>query len=96
MLLTGLGGILLLGWCIASSNRYFAATRKAEGLDPAPSLNEIFSGLADEHLSALTRHQAEPKVETLRRRAWLAVAVWVGYMVLGYRVWAAIAGWLSW
>ena len=94
--LTGLGAFILVGWAGYCSNRYFQARRISQGLDPRPGLDELLSGVVDEHLAASMRREREATLESLRRRVWLSFALLLGYMLFGIRFWAMVVGWLHW
>ena len=88
------GWVALLGWCGRCFFGYFFAVRKALGRDPFPSLTEMFDTYFAELWPAFYKHQTDPAMEGMRRRMWIAFALWIGNGILGLRVWAAILGWI--
>ena len=81
------------GWC---SWRYFSALRKSMGFDPdAPGPADAFGEQENEVRSVAYKQHDDPGLESLRRRAMLAIALWFGYMILGYSFWAALVGGVS-
>jgi hypothetical protein len=95
MALWAAGSTAFFIWYARCSLRYFIAFRKSLGRDPEPSLAEVFDTYFAELWPAQFKRQADPEMESMRRRMWLAFALWIGHVILSYRVWAAVAGWMS-
>lgn len=74
--------------------RFHVATRRSLGRDQGPG-SEVSRTFGGAMWSEYFKRQTDPQRETLRRRAWLCVFFLYVYAVLGYRVWAAVVGWLS-
>jgi hypothetical protein len=73
-------GLLLFVVFGRDSWRYWAATRKAQGKPFAASLMEVFTGKTGDHM---LEQQADPAMESMRRRIWLEFGCWGIYVFFG-------------
>ena len=77
------------GWC---SLRYWVACRKSLDRDLVPGVSELLDSYFVEGLQRQFGRQADPILESLRRRMWLSIALLVGYVILSRAVWKALLG----
>lgn len=77
--------LIWFGWCTI---RY----RSARGRPMVVSPMEMFGDDLAEKMSATFRRQTEPRLESLRRRVWVAFGLCFAYMVFGASFWSALVG----
>ena len=90
-----LGSIPFLAWSGWASWRYYTLTRKKLGLDEVTHPLEVFTGLWGRLWPYYTSQQADTHMESLRRRVWWSIALFVVYALLGASVWVAVVRALS-
>jgi hypothetical protein len=93
--LWALGFVPLFIWDGRRSWRYWVATRKSLDKDTVTSPIELLTTLPEENVEAYLKRQADPAMESLRRKVWLALALWCLYGVLGHGFWAIVVDWLK-
>jgi hypothetical protein len=93
--LWGLGAVALLIWFLWNSQRYWTAKTRAEQVSSVASGSELPSEPGEKAAWWMVRRQVDPALESMRRRVWLAFAVWVLYALLGDAFWRALVHWLS-
>ena len=95
LVLWALGFVPLFIWGGRCSWQYWVATRKSLGKDTVASPLEMLTTLPEENAAAYLHRQADPAMESLRRRVWLALALWCLYGVFGHAFWAIVVDWLK-
>jgi hypothetical protein len=88
MALWTLGAVPFLVWFLWCTVRY----RSARGRPMVVSPSEMFGDDLAEEMSANLRRQHEPRLESLRRRVWVALGLWFAYIVFGASFWSALVG----
>jgi hypothetical protein len=95
LVLWALGFVPFFIWGGSWSWRYWAATRKSLGRDVVASPLEFWTTLPDENAAAYLHRQANPAMESLRRKVWLALALGCLYGVFGLAFWSMVVDWLK-
>lgn len=88
--LWALGAGALLVWFLWNSQRLWTARRRIPEGSAASQ-----SARLDESVWSMVRRDADPVMESLRRRVWLSFAAWVLYALLGDLFWRAVVSWLN-
>lgn len=95
MALWALGAVAPLIWFLWNSQRYRVARKGAEGKSYRVSPPEVIGLPSRRNDWAILGRQPDPVMESLRRRVWLAFAVWLLYALFGDAFWRVLVGWLS-
>ncbi len=90
--LWALGAVALLIWFLWNAHLYSVAVKGVERKDSMASPPEVLSPPPERNVWAILRRQRDPAMESLRRRVWLAFAVWLLYALLGDAFWRVLVG----
>ena len=90
--LSVIGSMAFFAWYLWCSLRYYVALRRSLGRDFNPSLSELLDSYFVEGWHAQFSRQADPLLESMRRRVWLAMALCIGYVLLSHAFWGIVLG----